>query len=115
MTERNKKHMQEMSHQVDYYKEERQYRINHWAEIKIKDIGARAKKRGNRFLEMSDLDPLPKFCSVFGILLDYKSGPDRRLWASVDRIKPELGYVKGNVLNIYWPLICQNSRLGYTE
>ena len=29
--------------------------------------------------------------------LDYAGGGDRRLWASVDRIKPELGYVKGNV------------------
>lgn len=94
--ELNKDKMQE--YQAMYWKKERQYRIDHWSETKIREIGERSKKRGIPFnLEVSDLLPLPQFCSVFGILLDYKSGTNRRSWASVDRIKPKLGYVKGNI------------------
>lgn len=41
---------------------------------------------------------LPEFCPIFPhIRLDYAQGPDRRLWASVDRVVPALGYVTGNV------------------
>ncbi len=74
------------------------YRTEHWEEEKVKKIRIRAKKKNFPFnLEPSDLLPLPKFCPMFGILLDYSGGPDKRSRASVDRIKPELGYVKGNV------------------
>lgn len=46
----------------------------------------------------SSTGELPIFCPIFPhIRLDYASGPDRRCWASVDRIVPELGYVTGNV------------------
>ena len=41
---------------------------------------------------------LPVFCPIFkNIRLDYNAGSDYRLWASVDRIVPDLGYVSGNV------------------
>jgi hypothetical protein len=84
--------------QLNYYKEEKKFRTEHWEEVKIKDAKRRAEKKNIPFdLEVGDLSPLPKFCSVFGVPLDYSAGTNRRLWASVDRIKPELGYVKGNV------------------
>jgi len=85
---------------------DRQYRANvvipfrteHWEQAKVKLLRTRARIRGILFdLEPSDLLPLPKYCPIFGILLDYSGGPDKRIRASVDRIKPELGYVKGNV------------------
>jgi hypothetical protein len=72
--------------------------INNWAKRAIISCRKRANNKGPSFnIEISDLLPLPQFCPFFGIPLDYKSGPDRRRWASVDKIKPELGYVKGNV------------------
>lgn len=42
---------------------------------------------------------LPDVCPVFGSTLDYGRGKGRRPYASpsLDRIRPELGYVKGNV------------------
>jgi hypothetical protein len=41
---------------------------------------------------------LPIFCPIFpNIRLDYKQGPDRRCWASVDKKVPALGYVSDNV------------------
>jgi hypothetical protein len=41
---------------------------------------------------------LPEFCPIFQhIRLDYGAGNDRRCWASVDKIVPELGYTSGNI------------------
>jgi hypothetical protein len=37
-------------------------------------------------LEREDLLPLPAFCPVFGIKMDYTGGTDRRIRASLDRI-----------------------------
>ena len=40
----------------------------------------------------------PELCPVFGVKLEYGgAGQRRRTAASLDRIVPELGYVKGNV------------------
>jgi len=76
----------------------RKFRIEHWPETKISQIRKRSERKGIPFnLEVIDLLPLPDYCSVFGVRLDYFGGSDRRLWASVDRVKPYLGYVKGNV------------------
>jgi hypothetical protein len=70
----------------------------HWTRRAITRCKNRAKAEGAQFdIDSSDLLPLPEFCSVFGIKLDYFGGPERRTWASVDRIVPALGYVKGNV------------------
>jgi hypothetical protein len=85
-------------HRQYHAKVKRNFRIENWAEVKIVEIKRRSTRKGLPFnIDPSDLSPLPKFCSVFGIELDYTGGNDRRYWASVDRIKPELGYVKGNV------------------
>jgi hypothetical protein len=63
----------------------------------------RALKKGVSF-DMTENDlydstgELPTHCPIFpSVVLDYKAGPNRRNWASVDRIVPELGYVTGNV------------------
>jgi hypothetical protein len=70
----------------------------HWTRRAVIRCKSRAKKEEALFnIDSSDLLPLPEFCSVFGIKLDYLGGSVRREWASVDRIIPSLGYVKGNV------------------
>lgn len=93
----NKEYMKQYHHN-HHIATDRKYRIDHWAEVKIKEVQKRAEKKKVPFnLELSDLLPLPTFCSVFGVELDYRCGNDRRVWASVDRIKPRLGYTKGNV------------------
>jgi len=71
----------------DYYKRDL---LNH--------IRYRAKKKGIPFnIDISDID-IPEFCPVFGCKLKYntrRGSPDS---PSVDRIIPEKGYVKGNVV-----------------
>ncbi len=70
----------------------------HWTRRAVTRCKNRAKKEGIPFdITASDLLPLPEFCSVFSIKLDYFGGADRRIHASVDRIIPALGYVRGNV------------------
>ena len=68
----------------------------------------RAKKNGWSFdLEEKDI-VIPEFCPVLGIKLEYKRGTGVKRGdvssyldsPSLDRIKPELGYVKGNVMVI---------------
>lgn len=79
-------------------------KISKWAKRVLNGCRTRALAKGLPFdLVPEDLlDPvtgeLPKICSVLPhIKLDYAAGLDRRKWASIDRIKPSLGYVKGNV------------------
>jgi hypothetical protein len=93
-------HIEQMReyHRINYAEIKKPLRLENWAEFRIIQIQRRASKNGLPFnIDQSDLSPLPKFCSVFGLELDYTAGRDRRFWASVDRIKPALGYVKGNV------------------
>lgn len=66
---------------------------------------ARAKRKGIPFeITTADITFLPEFCPVLGLKLKYgASGKSRKLYengdaASLDRIKNELGYVRGNVL-----------------
>lgn len=82
----------------------REQRRATWAKRAIKSCKQRASKKSIQFdITMDDLydqrtGELPINCPIFPhIFLDYEAGPDRRLWASVDRIVPEIGYVKGNI------------------
>lgn len=74
-----------------------------WTRTALIRCKTRANQKGIPFnIDSTDLlgsdGSLPKFCCIFPhIEMDYKAGSDRRLWASVDRIVPELGYTKGNV------------------
>jgi len=70
----------------------------HWTRRALTRCKVRAKQKSVPFsITAADLLPLPEFCCVLGIKIDYFSGPVRQLWASVDRIVPALGYVPGNV------------------
>lgn len=64
---------------------------------------ARAKQRNQEFsIELADIT-IPKFCPVLGIPLDNVSSTKRR-WnrASLDRVDPSKGYVRGNIAVISW-------------
>lgn len=63
----------------------------------LKGAYNRAVKEGLPFnLELSDI-AIPEFCPVFGVRLNTKAGQDRESAPSLDKIIPELGYVKGNI------------------
>lgn len=60
----------------------------------LKDARVRAKRKNLPFdLLPEDLLPLPDICPVLNVPFD----KSRRYSRSLDRIIPELGYVKGNV------------------
>jgi len=91
----------------EFFREKsRKWGVNHWGYKALQRCKRRAKEKGIPFnLEQADLlnsnGELPEYCAIFPhIKLDYLGGKDRRLWASVDRIVPELGYTKGNVIII---------------
>jgi len=82
----------------------RKNRKSNWPHRAVRQCKRRAARKNIPFdLDESDLyDPntgeLPTHCPIFqSVVLDYDAGPNRRNWASVDRIVPELGYVKGNI------------------
>jgi hypothetical protein len=71
---------------------DREYRI--WVTCK-----SRASTKGIPFeIEVSDI-VIPEFCPLLGIKLNTEPNKDNR-WASpsIDRLIPEKGYIKGNIL-----------------
>lgn len=84
-------------------KEKHRQRISKWRkgnQNKAIHLSAksRAKRNGIKFdLEFSDI-VIPEFCPVLGIKLKQRDGKLADNSPSLDRIIPELGYVKGNVL-----------------
>lgn len=70
----------------------------------LQNARRRAKRKGIPYdLVHTDLLPLPTHCPVLGIKLAYGPGRGRKLYenraaASLDRIRNEEGYVKGNVI-----------------
>ena len=60
----------------------------------------RAKVKNIPFqIKYEDLLPLPTLCPVLGIPLCYNAKNQHSgCIPSIDRIKPEIGYVKGNVI-----------------
>ena len=60
----------------------------------------RSKKYGYKFdLKLEDIET-PELCPVYGLKLQYNETTSRDLSASLDRIVPNKGYVKGNVVII---------------
>lgn len=89
----------------------KKYRLAHPERYLLIGAKVRAKKRGIVF-EIDELDiVIPDVCPVLGIPLVIKervSTSDKRKHfvppnaPSLDRIRPDLGYVKGNVQVISW-------------
>jgi hypothetical protein len=84
------------------------YRTNLWRSLKqeywmIQRAKSRANKSGIEFAITEHDIIIPEFCPVLGIRLkrsNVRGGTHNS--PSLDRIKPELGYVKGNVAVISW-------------
>lgn len=72
----------------------------------INTIRSNCKRTGIPFnITIDDFIPVPEYCPVFGTKLDFKEkakGQRTNNSPSMDRIIPELGYVKGNVVIISW-------------
>lgn len=78
------------------------YRSGGQAAIMLASAKQRAIKQGLPFnLEAQDII-IPENCPVLGIPLE--QGTRKNHWSapSLDRIRPELGYVKGNVIVVSW-------------
>jgi hypothetical protein len=90
----NAKHLRAKQHE---------WKLENPASFMIVQARSRAKKRGLKFdIELSDLLPLPTFCPVYGIPLVYGATRRQAGTASLDRLEPSKGYVKGNVAVISW-------------
>jgi hypothetical protein len=80
---------------------QREWRENRWQKILFSTLLARAKKKGiyvDPELKWSDLpDPNGQKCPIFGSSYIMGSGDKCDSSATIDRIRPELGYVKGNL------------------
>jgi hypothetical protein len=62
----------------------------------LTDARKRAKQAGVPFsITVNNVPPVPAVCPILGVPLE--RGGDRNSAPSLDRIKPELGYVPGNV------------------
>ncbi len=84
----------------------REWGRKHYAKSRMKTIlreaRKRAKEKGVPFL-LTEADlTIPEFCPVFGWRMEVGVGQRTDKSPSLDRIIPELGYVKGNVRVISW-------------
>jgi len=91
-------------------KEWREYRAKLQREWARKNIAStlithakiRARKLGILFdITKSDIE-VPEFCPILGIKLEVADGKIADSSPTIDRIIPELGYIKGNVMVISW-------------
>ena len=62
----------------------------------------RAKKKGVAFELRADDISIPEYCPVLGIPLIFSDMKNRHNSPSLDRIKPDLGYVSGNIIVVSW-------------
>lgn len=81
------------------------YRARNAAAVMVRQAQQRARRQGLACdLKVGDV-VIPTHCPVLGMLL--ARGPKHNATSpSLDRIKPELGYVKGNVRVISWRANC---------
>jgi hypothetical protein len=81
---------------------QREYKRTHCAYRMLHKAKERAKKLGIPFnITLADL-VIPERCPVFDIPLTYNTGKRVDSTATLDRLVPKLGYVKGNVAVISW-------------
>lgn len=75
----------------------RRYSRTHIANILLASAKRRAKYVGVPFeIELSDIE-IPEVCPALGIPLQVGPGKIHPNSPTLDRIRPELGYVKGNI------------------
>jgi hypothetical protein len=99
-----KKRAYDIAYDAAHREEKRAYRaarrLNDWATIACNTARARAKKQGVKFeMKPEDLLPIPAVCpfTLLPFCFITKNGKAVAQSPSVDRIKPDRGYVSGNV------------------
>jgi len=81
---------------------ERVRRVTHKEQMLLSNASRRARRKGVPFdLKLDDID-IPELCPVFGLPLRRDNSDRMDDSPTLDRIVPELGYVKGNVRVISW-------------
>jgi len=80
--------------------DKRRYYLQHWVERILYQARARAKRKGFPFDLTSEDIHIPEHCPVLGVRMHIGEMSQRDASPSLDRITPELGYVKGNVVVI---------------
>ncbi len=83
----------------------------------FRNARSRAQKKNMEFtLTLDDLLPIPTYCPVLGIPLDWQRGGKRTPnTPSLDRVFSEFGYVSGNVVIISWKANNLKSNLTLSE
>lgn len=80
---------------------QREYYRKNWAKRQIILKRHYAKRRGITFDLTADDLVIPEICPVLGIPIFFQEGNGPRDNSpSIDRVRPELGYTKGNVVVI---------------
>lgn len=80
-----------------YLLEKKLFRANNKEKYIYWRTKRRSEKEGHPFnLDLEDII-IPKYCPILGIELDRYEGFDNFNVPSIDKIIPELGYIKGNI------------------
>jgi len=75
----------------------------------------RAKRDGLPFgIDLDDI-VIPERCPILGVVLNRSGGPRNNATPSLDKIVPEHGYTKGNVVVVCWRANRLKSSAGKTE
>lgn len=67
-----------------------------WLEQNLRQIAGRCRRGGIEFNVTADDIELPTHCPILNMALNYQSSGRDDYCASIDRIEPWRGYVKGN-------------------
>jgi len=97
------KRLQDPQECARFRKNRRRIRIVNLARYLWSSAKFRSKRLGIAFeIEVTDIT-VPKYCPVLGMRLrSRKGGVPRANSPSLDRIDPDKGYVKGNVIVVSW-------------
>lgn len=68
-----------------------------WIKVAVKHAKARAGRNSIPFDLTADDIEVTTVCPVFGTIIEYGGGLHNPVGPSLDRLIPQLGYVKGNV------------------
>ena len=94
-----RKHDYHEKHRETNNKRSKQWRETNYRRATFNQIKYRAEKTGVLFdLTLDDIPPVPDVCPVFNTLLTVGQGKSEPNSPSLDRIIPEKGYVKGNIV-----------------
>lgn len=74
----------------------KEHRLKHRERFMLRGAKRRAKEKGLPFNLIEEDIIIPEICPILGIKLE-SCGLDKGCAPSLDRLIPELGYVKGNV------------------